>query len=489
MAVAVKSGNNIVCNGTAGTITLAQLVTDINDTAWVEDMGSGVYRIKCPVARTIYIYPNVTLEIGEDETLEIYNTVTSNAAYCLFLSYPSTLAGLPNGTLKMLAGSTLDGLTVDSTANTYGVNFYLGGETDIQGTAVKRITISHTRNITIVPQGSGYYSTRVFDGDIIFNYVDFDYPFANTYLFLFSVHQREATILLKDIRLFNSGAVTAPILMQGVSHLKNLVINNIGIGDSPATGTTRWLWMMGYTGGKIINQVFEANKWYAGYSIQPSVNMIMPVYFPTLSGAYTKKKYGQMYMIFDTMTMNDQGYAFYGYLQNDATIVLKDCTFNATLRTWLLYTDAKIIWWNSSVALPFNVSNAGDNAGAYLVVFGLYLTITDMNDNPIENATVIIKQKDDRETFIFFTDVNGQLIDLYDYHVCLCTNRFKNMSVDEYWSDASNSTYHTVTVLKEGYKSETFNVVMDQDRTQTVQLRPLTKMYLGSTELTAIGLG
>lgn len=486
MATAVKSGNNFSFTGT-GNVTLTQFTNDIADTTFVENMGSGVFRIKCTVARTLYIPENVKLTVGIGETLEIYTNITGANAYFALFTYAPTSLENTGGIFEMLEGSTFNGLTSDSGANTYNLNWQISGGLNIVGTSGSRITIKYLRNILFPYASSGVNQGRYIKDDVIVQYVDFDYHRIATQLFIFQHHFRISNINISNIRLFNTPATVSPIFISAQGYYPNMLISNITIGDSPATTAIRWMFGNVIVAGKFKDITLEANKWRGNtYNIYGGAMTQLPAMTSLYESNISIKETNQNYAMFENITFNDQSYTYYAYLNTNNVWVLKDCVFNATERRFVIYNNAKLLLWNTTHTT--SLASVGDNGGAVAQVYGLDLTIQDLDNNPIADALVSVKQKDGYEKYYFKTDSNGKIDDIYGYNVCLCSNKVSNAQGTVFWSDDSNSSYHTVTVMKEGYKAETFNVVMDQDRIQTVQLKSLNKMYIGITEITGIGV-
>jgi hypothetical protein len=109
-------------------------------------------------------------------------------------------------------------------------------------------------------------------------------------------------------------------------------------------------------------------------------------------------------------------------------------------------------------------------------VYALQITVMDEDSNPIEGASVVVRQKDDFEEWRFTTGADGKINGhpLLDGQ-CLCVHKVwvsgdPVSGVFTFVSDDGNSTYHEVTVSAAGYETKTTQVVMDQDRILGVNL-------------------
>lgn len=177
--------------------------------------------------------------------------------------------------------------------------------------------------------------------------------------------------------------------------------------------------------------------------------------------------------IIDGMFENVEEFSPYTYNMYNYyyTFLFKNCFVNS-VKNQVIYSNifAVALCWNSD-----NMFNkiATDNDVIARKVFLLDLTIKDESENLLEGVKIEVNQKDNKEHYLAETDSLGKIISQFDLNGLLLSNRVKiNVyGTLEIWSDSSNNTYHTVTVSKEGYKTETFNVVMDEDKTMVVTLK------------------
>ena len=77
-------------------------------------------------------------------------------------------------------------------------------------------------------------------------------------------------------------------------------------------------------------------------------------------------------------------------------------------------------------------------------------------------------------SFFFFCKANGKLANCHDVECALLTwkHQYGNSKTVnmEYWSDASNDTYHNIYVFKNGYRPYHTTKVMDSEQTLTANL-------------------
>lgn len=121
-----------------------------------------------------------------------------------------------------------------------------------------------------------------------------------------------------------------------------------------------------------------------------------------------------------------------------------------------------------------------DYDGMILWVYDLTLTVEDKLGNALEDAVVLIEQSAGKEQFLFKTDSNGKLSNCHDIGCALLTWKYQygnskttNM---ELWSDSTNSTYHKVTVFKEGYVPVEASYIMSAARSDTIILREISNL-------------
>lgn len=167
-------------------------------------------------------------------------------------------------------------------------------------------------------------------------------------------------------------------------------------------------------------------------------------------------------------------YSYWGTVNNNC--LCKDCTNSNSKNANLNGTSSTLYCWNSDDIFNNIYITSTSTLGDGKKVFLLDLTIQDENGSPINMASIDIFQKDNKEQYLLKSNVNGKIIAGWDLDGVLLANQIYRKDLSgtptvETVSDSSNNTYHTVTVSKEGYKTETFNVVMDEDKTMTVTLK------------------
>lgn len=493
---AVKSGATplagaINISGTGN--TLASIASDIADTAWAELVGS-VLTIKC---RYIYILPDAELTMGNVNDFsvseELRHLFVGTVRYNRFYVYHG-------GKFIVYGNCTID-LGYGCTTAQYPDSAYMYGYWKMEG--------------------NGTYNPKLIGARSIYYGINYDYNFfslerkANCGIDLYNCtvggcfdnilnylnqYPYEASQFRIENVLFTLGIYTTrtvyPMLSSGYGRKIFLPapIKNI----SPEISTAYFRFASNWSG-----LWFKDVDWtgvYNGYFIQQLGQITQAsklftsnneAYNDTILNSY---KYGQPFdYCLDNCKFTSAYATYWCYNYFGATPLFKDCPTPTSNKKALTYVGATAYCWNSDGIYSYTYLDA--YGSSVRKVYRLKLTVTDLSGNPLEGVQIKISQKDGYEEYKFETGTDGLILAPYNIQGALLTNKAKYVigannsdGTEVAWSDSSNSTYHTVTILKEGYKAETFNVVMDEDKEMTVQLRPLTKMYLGSTELTGITL-
>jgi len=481
---AVKSGatplaGTITISGTGNTIYT--IASDIADKAWAELVGN-VLTIKC---RYINIVADGELIIGDANDFsvaeELRHLFVGTNGYNRLYVYEG-------GSFKMY-GDTKCILNYNCTSAQYPDYCYFIGKVHIEGDDTYKPILKGSRRFyfNYQPINETYHNSSELTlykckiGECQGNYA----ILINFYSAIYK------TFLIEEVQIING---LYNIAQYGINVTSRVPVKNY----TPVTNITNDESVKAY-------QKITAGSW--GLHLKDSVWVATYATYPFEIGASMElggsssetfdwlltdtqkelKKAGQWISgLFDNVDIQTT-YSYQGYIYDGARLVMKGCP-NTNNKNVLIYTGAHLLCWNSD-----NCFNrvAVDNYNSFAKkVFLLDLTIQDLQENPLADATIKVKQKDGYEEYTLTTNSNGKIIALHGLTGVLLANAVRKTTSETlvYWSDSSNSSYHTVTVLKEGYKAETFNIVMDADKSQTVQLRPLTKMYLGSTEITGIGV-
>lgn len=477
MATAIKSGANITFTGT-GDITLAQIASDINDAAFCTwDGVTKKFRVNCTVYRAFTIPNGVRVIVGSEsdysyqEIFEVYTTLVGAVEYFRIVVDPT-------GSFCMYGNCIFDGLVSGSAANTYNVLFWIWGGLYLIGNASFPVFVHHFRGFTFTTLGYGKVETSSITKDIIIDYLKIDY-LIGSFIFIYNPHVRLGLVSITNLTLLSTTSA-ATNLLTGAGDLSKAVISGITIGDNKRVYRLTGQTILGLF--KISNTVIETNKWASGYLVFTQGTNFYHTYKTYYArGNPSIFNTNQLFQLYDNVTFNDQGYSYFGYMSYKSVTCLKDCTFPSANRGWLLYEDSKLLLWGANTG--FQSGGAVGDSGSIQYVQALYLTITDLNDNPLQDVIVTVNQSQGYEYFWFRTGADGKPDDVYGYKAILLTWKSQyRQSLNELWSDNSNGTYHTVTVTKAGYKPYTFNVVMDQDRTVAVSLKKIRQQIAISTK-------
>ena len=471
---AIKSGatpltGTITISGTGNTIT--SIASDINDTAWAELVG-GVLTIKC---RYINISSDGELIIGSPNDFSVQEELRH-----LFVGVNAynRLYVYEGGSFKMY-GDTKCILNYNCTSAQYPdyCNFY--GNVHIEGDDTYQPTLKGGRRFYFYTQslnqtyadtseltllnckiGEVHQNNNYF---LAYNYIWNTFQVKNvtyvnnlyTGLQYFLGMIETGFKILKSLLVFENIKVDASALNFNLSYGGNYHLKNCDITTFGAT----------------------ANN-YQLYNFNHFIGVDKPTYWLS-SHQFMNPHYGQIYRLILENVKYVNNYSVNSYTYQNARVLVKDSSYPPSyVKPNLIYTGGELSCWNSDDW--YSYVNLDNLASLAKKVFRLQLTVTDMQGNPIEGAVVTVNQKDGFEEFVFITEADGKPQCHTAVDGILLTNRAKATfaKTETIWSDSSNSSYHTVTVLKDGYKSETFNVIMDADKSQTVRLKKIQPVSL-----------
>lgn len=477
MATAIKSGANITFTGT-GDITLAQIASDINDAAFCTwDGVTKKFRVNCTVFRSFIVSNDVRVVVGNEldysyqEIFEVYTSLAGGSPYFKLIVYP-------NGEFAMYGNCIFDGMVTGSAVNTYGAELWIWGGLTLKGNVTYPVFVHHFRGLFITTGGYGYAGIFELSKNILLDYLKIDYLYGS-YLFSYLPQSRTGTVSITNLILYSTNSAVVWVL-NVTGDLSKATISGITIGDNKRVYYLMYHLYQGLF--KISDTNLELNKWNASYIVRTFGTN----HYHNYKSFYARNNKSiintnQLYQIYDNVTFNDQGYSYFGYLDYKSVTCLRNCNFPSMNRAWLVYEDSKLLLWGSNPG--FVVGAAIGDSGSIQYVYGLYLTINDIADNPLQDCIITVNQSLGYEYFWFKTGADGKPDDVYGYKAILLTWKSQyRQSLNELWSDNSNSTYHTVTITKAGYKPYTFNLVMDQDRTVVVTLKKLRQQIAISTK-------
>ena len=156
--------------------------------------------------------------------------------------------------------------------------------------------------------------------------------------------------------------------------------------------------------------------------------------------------------------------SFYGIM--NGIIKFKNCTFsdisNTNIRAVGGY-DNMVFLFQGSITLTTITSYFGSAGNTkYFGVSELDLTVLDINNQPIEKATVIVSQSDDNEQWEFETDSQGNIKDINGDNPVFTYVQWLNYVTGAAYNIISasfdTSGHHTITIHKKGYNSWTRDV-------------------------------
>jgi len=482
MSAVWNGSTTITISGTGN--TLASVCSDIGDITVMQDMGGGIYEVYPLKARYFNIANGGTLTIGDVDDFSVSETLR----FPFYANAYGRIYVYSGGRLEIYGDCQVI-MNYSCTSAQYPDYSYFYGNIHIEGDATYKPIFRGARRLYIQPMSTT--EALWLAQELTLKYCKIgechrNYVYLNLYYGTPPTFEIDHLVLLND--LYTAVLYCLVGTVDPSLQIDWPAITNISVEDTNAAVTLYYTYP--YIKDSTIS-VTRAAYWYNAQKGMPGVNSGYLTYDFIRDSRNVElfRKVGQgINTLLENVTYNSvYSYTFYTY--NGGVLLLKGCTGN---KRCLTYTGGTTLCYDSDYFYSGS-SPVLDNYGSTIrKVYELDITVEDMDGNPLADANVNIKQKDSYEEYHCWTDANGKLISKFDLQAVYLANRVKRTSseTEEYWSDDSNSSYHTITVSKAGYKSaDAFNLVMDQDRTQTVQLRPLTKMYLGSTELTAIGIG
>ncbi len=457
------SGHYLYVDGTGN--TLESIATDIADTAIAEwDSGNKILTIKSSSSSVYYyLYVRGTLTIGNpsdytyEEELHFENGYNDKAR----------LYSISGGHIKMYGK-----IVIDFFSGGYRSSYtYIYGSLTILGDGTNNPILKNMRHFYFFEsQNNDTHNDLVH----IENVTVGSAAYKNSSIFYLTYMGKVRNHIFKNIihdksigKGFGGYLINISSSINGMS---NIVLENLTI----------------ESGDYYPIQIYGSVPHFKNIHIKKTTYYPLIIRGQALNTAYKGKydfdynfgnKYGQQFAFIENLVIDAGGY-YRGILsQGNGIFLLKDAVINTSSYSLNLnYRAIALIW--GTYTYTYNNFNIGQNSMMNFV-FGLTLTIVDKFNNPIENAIVIIEQSDEREAFTFKTKSNGKLENVHDLELAILTHQSKYgggaiTSNVEYWSDSSNSTFHKVTVYKEGFVPVTKNYVMDADKSDTIYLREIS---------------
>ena len=448
---AVKNGNAIKVTGAGN--TLATITADINDVTWIEESPAGTWTIK---QKGFLLMNGAEFTMGNAGDFSVAEKLIFNntaSRQCDVYQYENTQ--------WYIYGDCEIHQTQDPVA--YYNTWYVYGKFHVEGDA------------TYKPIMEGFYAVNwrqqyeEYEND----YNRFENMISqnmrpNGRFYVFSQPRRLAPFGLecvKDSVLYGNGGTSNGLYpgAAGGDDTTKMVWENV-IFDGFGTAVS-----LGARNAYLKNCIFQNN-------ISMSVNLIgaIPIYPGEYEGENLKlgKNMGQYGFTFlEGCTCKDGASSEDIYINDNAWLLIKDCDFSNPVNSVdVRYLGILWVWTGNThvAAVPYGISS-----GLVFWVHSLDLTVEDSNGSPIEDALILVKQKDGKEQWSFRTDSNGRPKTagcLGGKILCIWREQLDSAGNMTYWSDASNSTYHDIWIWAEGYEPAKLTLEMSDERIQTVQL-------------------
>ena len=460
MAVSVTVTNTIVTVTSTGGVqeTLDSLCTAIGDTAVMEKTGTDpyIYTLKHGTTgyRSLYIKSGCELLFEQNDELR-WTWNTSGALIALYLYQGSEI-------------EVNDGFTFDfgySGTYTRGYVWWYGMST-MNGLVTNEITLKNYRQLNFALGGDTYwryitlkdiaYTTGelfYFDANLSAND---DYDIDMQYVTVINNVQSTGYV-----KLLNSG--------QPVNSLefKNWTFENFA-----------YLQIYALT-IRFTDCIFK--DLYSYPAIFSSGNGVGSPYNSSRTPTRTTNNF-QPHLLFDGCTFTDMDLGVYSmYLTNGTTMYLKDCefigdTYSGTQNGIIIQQDSKLVlnnitWTNMSANIIYP-----NTASATLHVREIDITVKDLSNNPIENASVVLRQAEGKEWHNSLTNLDGKILNIWGNNPILVEKEEVLVGNFTQWSNSEvGGQYHILTVSKEGYSTETQNIETTEDKILTINLTPIAK--------------
>jgi hypothetical protein len=185
------------------------------------------------------------------------------------------------------------------------------------------------------------------------------------------------------------------------------------------------------------------------------------------------KPYGQVFAYHEGMLFKSGNNQYKLIASYESIVMLKDCTFERPTGDSVetKYQGRFMEWTGNTYAdsSPYDINQAGERS----VVFRLQLTINDENNQPIDDADVFIYQHDKKEILHFITNDDGMMHAIHNLKGAMLTQRsYHTPTSFEDWSTALEP--HIIKIIKDGYEPYFLTKHMDQDKSETITLIPLS---------------
>lgn len=467
---ATKSGTYINITGTGN--TLATMHSDINDNTWIERTteidGSYTYNVKTAVVNYINLATDAVLTIGNPNDYSFKEKLkfifSSNNS-----GYFNTLVG---SHFKVYGNVEIDFGSLSQSQYVSVQIFY--GNIEIYGNVTYKPYLYNSRQLRLYAIDTDL--TRISQSYIRINNAQFGNCFYDTPIFgIFPMTHIWNEFEFKNVQFkMTTTAITYNYLYNTNDYsipTDKLIFENISI-----DANSKQYALLSPAGNNVYlkNTVWDST--FNNYSFQVGWSNNWELHNNNLSlneDLRKKLKYSaqRFDMVLDNVTFNTGVHPYYSFVYR-SRLLLKNCVAQ-DLKKILCGYGGIISLWNSD-SLYSNVFAA--YYGRYCKVFKLDLTIKDEQGNPIEDCNISINDKNEKEEYNCRTNFLGKIYSMYNIDGILLSNRIKEPApntAESIISDTSNNTYHIVSIYKPGFKPQTFNVVMDQDRAIEIIMKPI----------------
>jgi hypothetical protein len=478
----VKSGNNIIVQADVRGATLSDVVTAINDTAYIEETAPGHFQLKGN--RFFYVYGELIMgdpnDFSVSETLELTG-YTSNGGARLYFPYQAV-----DSHFAMYGDCTID-LGHDPARYPYWYSF---GNMTIVGDETYKPKIRGGYYLNWYPPLFTSNEDQWDSSKLIMRHVEFleKYKIPSSYhLYWNSAQGAWRTWAFEDCLFdFNPGvdhvygclyAIFWPT--PGAQDWSRYIFER-------CTFTKAYYPILGGTANCVFKDcTFEDN--YAQIRINEACADRPYIHTENQDAwEYAGQDYNrvrpQRYAIFDGCTIrggyNNTISAYAVVADGGGVVFLTGCDITSGLGQYALYTntrgriflhgDTNTIACGNGVSTPCFNSLGGATFKAYL----LDLTITDQDGAPVEGASVVVEHSLGYEAEHFITDENGKPLCNYHLGKIVCTyaegNKYLVPTNPDHWTAWGGE--HVVKVVADGYLQATESYTMDQDRVDTIAL-------------------
>ena len=171
----------------------------------------------------------------------------------------------------------------------------------------------------------------------------------------------------------------------------------------------------------------------------------------------------------------------------NSVTLMKNCTFGTTAVTTGLYAyygglillDATT---NTNIMASSAVTKKLWGTGTFLHIRTLTLTVKDENGNALQNAVVLVYQKELKERWVFATDANGQIKTVHGDDPVFVEKEETSLNTFTQWSNGTGSQIHRIVVSKPGYQTWSTDVAFTADKTITATLQPIARFRMFPTQ-------